>query len=369
MTRAKSYCLFVLLLIAASSWRPVEGSCEQGLSDARFPSPVEAAESGSRRAVARAEGETDSVCFVNLSDLHFAYDARSGRTRGIGKRSSSHEALPGIVDALNREEALDFVVLTGDLTANPTPPVLEQLKQILGGLRVPYFVVPGNHDAPARSSGGGPADVLSFASAFEGHGPRDGRAYWSADPGRGWHLVGLDSTVPGSHEGEISARQLQWLEQDLESHRGIPTILISHHGLVPYLPWDEVGDWKGFVVRNAHQVLATLRRFPSVCLVVTGHHHLCAHLLEDDILHVSCPSVVYWPCRYSRFLLRGGRLELSTHQALPDDLVEEARKQLLASTSVRAHLKPAGMEGEEVLRLFMGPERVVVPLPRYGAGR
>src|SRR3546814_5944891 len=56
--------------------------------------------------------------------------------------------LPPAIDALNRlDPAPTLVIISGDLTDFGRPREYAHLKNMLDPLRVPYFLMPGNHDA------------------------------------------------------------------------------------------------------------------------------------------------------------------------------------------------------------------------------
>jgi len=314
--------------------------------------------------VLRADASsTEKLTFLNLSDLHFAAEGEPPAQDGFNLSRSIGGQLKALVEEFNSDDTLDFVVLTGDLVVEPSESNLREVRQILDGLRVPYYAVPGNHDIPSRKSrDAGKTGAASFASVFQGRGPLGGRSFWSLDPKKGWHLVGLDSTIRGTWEGRIGAEQLRWLEQDLLANLGKRTIVLSHHGLIAHHPWDGQGSWKGYMAGNAEEVRGILERYRDVILVVTGHHHLCNHRSWNGIEYVSSPALASWPCRYGRFAIEGNRLEFSTHPIPSSTLVEKAKQNLLNYKPIRG-LFPAGPEQDKILLdLFVGPERLCLDL-------
>ncbi len=296
--------------------------------------------------------------FINLTDLH--YSSRAARDDLVMSHSISR-AIPSLVAELNKRHDLDFVILTGDLTASPSHGNLEMVRDLLEPLRLPFYVIPGNHDIPAKLATRDNS-YRPFSEVFQGHGPVPGQRFWSLDPEPGWHLIGLDSTIPGTWKGKVSGKQLKWLERDLKENSAKNIIVISHHNLIAHHPLDEQGLWKGYVARNAGSVRRILEAFPSVRLAVSGHHHLCAHRTWNGIPYITCPSVASWPCRYSLFQLDRNGIELTTNPIPFPDLIERARRNLL---DYRPHrrLFPPGPAGEaDMLRLFLGPERLSLPL-------
>lgn len=311
-----------------------------------------------------AEASThERLTFLNLSDLHFAAEGEPALD-GFNLSRSIGDQLRALVGDFNSDETLDFVVLTGDLVADSPETNLREVRKILDGMRVPYYVVPGNHDVPTRKShdAGGKTGSASFSDVFEGRGPQGGRSFWSVDPKKGWHLVGLDSTICGTWRGRIGVEQLRWLEQDLLENVGKRTIVLSHHGLIAHHPWDGQGSWKGYMAENADEVRGILERYRDVILVVTGHHHWCAHRSWNGIEYISSPALASWPCRYGCFAINGDRLEFSTHPIPSSTLVEKAKQNLLNYKPIRG-LFPAGPEQEKLfLNLFLGPERLSLDL-------
>jgi 3',5'-cyclic AMP phosphodiesterase CpdA len=308
------------------------------------------------------------LCFVNLTDLHYSSQAKED---GMNLSRSMRFVLPGVVQALNRREDLDFVALTGDLVSGPAPGNLETVRDCLEPLKVPYYVIPGNHDIPGKNRHE-KGEASSFESVFQGHGPEPGQAYWSLDPKAGWHLIGLDSTIRGDWKGKISREQLQWLEEDLDNNRDKNIVVLCHHNLLAHHPWDRKGPWKGYVAGNAEKVRGLLETVPSVRLVVTGHHHLCAGDTWKGIPYITCPALTAWPCRYSRFVVNPKGIDFSTHPIPFPELLAAARKNLLAFQPFRKRFPPGPAGDEDMLRMFLGPEQLffsLSPVAPAGKGR
>jgi len=313
---------------------------------------------------AHAQEESESqarVAFVNITDLHLSTTARDGFVLS----KSADRILADLVGEVNRRSDVRFVTVTGDLVADPRGGDLEVVRRILDGLRVPYYVIAGNHDRPNPRTWSLSAErrgARGFEEVFAGRGPQPGMRYWSLDPVPGLHLVGLDTTVAGRWGGRVDEEQLEWLKKDLDSHKATRTVVLSHHCLVEAHPWDRRGPWKNYVLENAESVREVLERFPWVVLVVSGHHHLCAARTVRGIHYITCPSPASWPCRYSVFSLSERHLAFSTHPAAPPEVVQKAWQNLLSFGPVRNRF-PEGKEGEEEIgRVFMGPEHLELPL-------
>src|SRR3954464_12802991 len=74
--------------------------------------------------------------FAFLSDTHI------GSPDG-----KAEEDLRRTVADINQMNDIAFVVITGDITELGTNEEIKRAKQILEGLKVTYYIIPGNHDA------------------------------------------------------------------------------------------------------------------------------------------------------------------------------------------------------------------------------
>ncbi|MBS1564993.1 MAG: PQQ-binding-like beta-propeller repeat protein [Bacteroidetes bacterium] len=88
--------------------------------------------------------------FAFISDTH------------IGSPDGNAEKdLRRTVADINASGQLDFAVITGDITELGTDAQLKLAKQLLDSLQIPWYIIPGNHDAGWSESGG-----VSFAKTF-----------------------------------------------------------------------------------------------------------------------------------------------------------------------------------------------------------
>jgi len=87
--------------------------------------------------------------FAQVSDTH------------IGSSENAIIDLERTVADINELPDLDFAIITGDLTEMGTDEELAMVKNILEEIKIPYYVIPGNHDTGWSESGG-----VSFINEF-----------------------------------------------------------------------------------------------------------------------------------------------------------------------------------------------------------
>ena len=146
---------------------------------------------------------------VQLSDFHIGADWLAAiRWPGSRRRSSRSEPCSPQPDA---------VLVTGDIAHHASDAEYEQVLELLALLRVPLYVLPGNHD-----------DRRSLHRHFEVPGADGEPVQYSADLGD-LRLIAIDTTRPGEDPGALDAARLGWLDEELATAPKTPTLLAMHH--------------------------------------------------------------------------------------------------------------------------------------------
>ncbi|CAG9220304.1 3',5'-cyclic adenosine monophosphate phosphodiesterase CpdA [Paraburkholderia tropica] len=209
---------------------------------------------------------------AQISDIHV-------RPRGERYQDlvDSNAMFADAVDALNRlDPAPDFVLITGDLTDEGTPAEYAMLRDLLAPLRLPYAVMPGNHDH---------RENLRAAFTDQTWLPREGELHFGIDVGS-IRLLALDSTVPGLHHGELSPASLDWLERELIANTHRRVMIAMHHPPfatgIPYLDLYGMAD-----VRPLRDLVA---RHANVDRIVAGHVHRSMHTRLGSVPVLTCTS-------------------------------------------------------------------------------
>ncbi|RYG23544.1 MAG: metallophosphoesterase, partial [Chitinophagaceae bacterium] len=95
----------------------------------------------------------DALTFVHLSDTH------------IGS-STGAEDLRRTVKDINENTAIQFVVITGDITEFGADEEIKLAKQILDSLNKPWHIIPGNHDGNWSESGANTFKAIFKSETF-----------------------------------------------------------------------------------------------------------------------------------------------------------------------------------------------------------
>ena len=194
---------------------------------------------------------------VHLSDTHLVTPTAPLLHGVADSRAHLTAALDGLEASGLHPEALLF---TGDLTDLGDPAAYRSLRAAVEpvatriGARVIWAM--GNHD-----------DRGALRTHLLGE-PASGAPYDHVVWLGGLRVIVLDTTVPGSHHGELAPAQLDWLASELARHAPEGTLLAMHHPPVPC-----VQDLAVTVELRDQAALAAVLRGSDVRAILAGHLH------------------------------------------------------------------------------------------------
>ena len=301
--------------------------------------------------------------FAVITDTHMALYGVDEMKMG----ASSCKIVENTCKALNKVADLDFVLVTGDLLLDGEPWNLDLMKGYLDDLRVPYYVVCGNHDfAPASQAKAGKAPYVAVNKAaviwtFQGHGYRGADAWWGADPMPGLHLIGLDANIPIHWGGHMPLSQIKFLDKELYANQDKVNIVLCHHNFVAWSKDEEFGGkFDKFQMDNAPEVRKILEKYvPAVQVALTGHRHIgLRHQKVNGVNYIVNPAAVSYPNQYTIYTLTPSSISYETRWVpVEKKIIETAKANLLGKPG--NWWRPTGADDKEMLAFFEGPGDVL----------
>jgi outer membrane protein assembly factor BamB/predicted phosphodiesterase len=192
---------------------------------------------------------------AQIRPFHFAFlsDTHIGSPDGKAELD-----LQRTVDDINKRTDLDFVVLTGDITELGTNEQLARAKKLLDGLRIKWFIIPGNHD-DGWSESGGEGFITTFGSdrfSFDHNGIR---------------FIGCASgPYVRMSDGHIPKDAMTWMKNILDTTAAnMPVVFLNHY------PMDNQMD-------NWYEVTDMFKKKNTI-LFMCGHGHANKALNFEDI--------------------------------------------------------------------------------------
>jgi Icc protein len=207
------------------------------------------------------------VRLLQITDCHILARAQDC-LKGMNTRASFEAVCQA---AMADNTGLDLILATGDLSQDASTASYQYLAQRFDELQLPLFWLPGNHDdGNAMREHLGGERISAAKQVLIGN----------------WLIVLLDSTIKGETGGNVSARQIDFLEASLQAHPYQHALVCLHHHALP--AGSEWMDRLG--LQQPQPLIDALKSHDNVRAVLWGHVHQQAHHHRDGIEWMSTPS-------------------------------------------------------------------------------
>lgn len=166
------------------------------------------------------------------------------------------------------ERSPDLLLLSGDISNNGYEAAYHRLYKWLGA-RQNVVWLPGNHDN---------VTLMRRVCGERWFRPR-------VELGN-WQILSLDSSVPGEARGTLGDDQLAFLDQQLQQHADLYSLIALHHHVLPVgAAWlDEQ------LLSNQQAFFDVLSTYPQARAVVSGHVHQTSDKVFNGIRVLTSPS-------------------------------------------------------------------------------
>jgi 3',5'-cyclic AMP phosphodiesterase CpdA len=202
--------------------------------------------------------------FATVNDVHFG-ETECGIMDGfedgpVFRSEPGEDPYPEVMNrgAIEEISALDpvAVVVKGDLTAWGTVAEYERFLEFYGkafGSKLHH--VRGNHDA-------------YYGGTFAADAP-----FVIDIPGA--RLVVLDTTIPGSETGQVTAESLEWLDGIAATaiDDGVPLLVFGHHHVWSPLSRTRAANYFGINPDDSEALIDLAARRPAFAGYFSGHTH------------------------------------------------------------------------------------------------
>jgi Icc protein len=219
---------------------------------------------------------------AQLSDPHIREPGRVAYGR-VNTAEYLHRAVHSLL-ALPQQP--DAVVITGDLVDFGRRAEYEHLAAILAPIRVPIYLLPGNHDDPQMMRACFPDHT------YLAHPLRGGFMQYSVRIGA-LRLVTLDTTVPRESHGELCEARLDWLQAELAACAGEPVMIAMHHPpfttLIGHM--DQIGLRSG--IERLRSIVA---QHDNIERIVCGHLHRAIDVRFGGTIASTSPGPAHQVC-------------------------------------------------------------------------
>lgn len=176
--------------------------------------------------------------------------------------------------AFNSKQNFDLCLLTGDLAQDPCLASYQHILSRLQAYNIPCVCLPGNHD-----------DFKMMQKVFctERVNCRKRMIFGN------WQIINLNSQIPGSDDGYLSAEELSFLECCLKDNPDFNTLIAIHHHCLPTGSfWVDT-----MIIKNAQALFDLIKRYPNVKTIINGHIHQAMDVQVNSVRVLTTPSTCF----------------------------------------------------------------------------
>ncbi len=268
----------------------------------------------------------NNLRIAQISDAHFSSYEQNTSYKML---EDSAALLDDAIMQVNTSGAYDFVIFTGDLINTPKVSELENFLSHAKRLVYPWYAIDGNHDICID----GPLTKTKFMSVIgkNNSNMKQNNIYYAFTPKRGYRVICLDSIIDNkiTTNGRISQEQLEWLQNELNTYKKETIVLCTH------VPVMEPYSSSNHKMENEYELKRVLRTHKNPVIVLQGHYHAARLVQNENMLVISCPSLVSFPNAFRVININTGKSKVKVDVFLKEtnlkDVQTHARVRLMGT--------------------------------------
>jgi Icc protein len=295
------------------------------------------------------DGRKTNIKLAHITDTHVTFTGKNG----TALFEESFDIFRDVIGQIKEMDDIDFILFGGDNINNTDPGTkgFDEFMNIMSSVKVPYFAQFGNRE----SSPIPPGIALSknqYAEKMRGYGLDAGRYAWSVSPVQGLRVLGLDTTIEGHDNGEISEEELNWIKEEIEKYPNDMIVTLSHHLLLPTWGNRDIPKWKKkYLLKNYQEVNTILDAAPQVKACLMGHHHVSKIQTVNGLHYIASPAAVQYPHAFRTITINDYEARLQFHQIRDQKIIELGKHNLLTSKNAEEY---AGGSAGDILAYCYG---------------
>lgn len=251
--------------------------------------------------------------FATINDMHVGLTS-AGAVGGmdsfepvecpLAEKACWEVANRAVAEAINQTDAA-FTLVKGDLSHEYRQEEFEAAREILEGLKHPYYAVRGNHDRQGER----PEDYFTKVFGLQ-------KTHYSFAH-KGVRFVILDSSNLETGFPEIGEEQFDWLDAELRSLGDEKCLLVLHHAVS-----EQASILFSLFTEDQQRLFSRLSRSSKLIGILSGHSHrnIVTHQAEiGDVPCVETACTVHYPGGYCLYRVYTGGLMQTYHKIDSED--------------------------------------------------
>ena len=191
------------------------------------------------------------------------------------------ENLKSIVDKINKEHDIDFVVFTGNNISKPDAEYLKSFFKIAKKLDKPFYVALGNKDVNKRKGLGKDLYMnLARKKVFNMKRIKTPSYYFEKNGVLFVIADGSKEVIP-LQSGYYRPEVISWLDSLLTKKKNKNVIIIQHFPIIP------PAEKENYYTFKADEYLKMINNHKNVKAVISGHFNVNNEIEKNGIRHIS----------------------------------------------------------------------------------
>ncbi len=194
---------------------------------------------------------------------------------------SSVENLQKVIEDINKQRDISFVIFTGNNTSKPSEKNLICFLEEAKKLDVPFYLIPGNKDLNKQKDMGKNDYLQIVKKNLRSYKKIESFNYTFEKKGVIFICVDGSKDVIPTPNGYYRENTLFWLEGQLNKYQDKNVIILQHFPIVPPAKKEQYYTFK------AEEYLTLLSKYDNVKAVISGLFGVNNEQTVDGILHIS----------------------------------------------------------------------------------
>ena len=213
--------------------------------------------------------------FVQVSDVRF------------NSADEENDMLARVVNDINKQRGVEFVIFTGDSINKPDKKDLEGFLSQAKKLDMPFYIVIGDKDVNKHKDMSKKDFIKLVKKQVRKYKPETPDYVFEYNDFVFVVVDGAKDVIPGTN-GFYKEDVLSWLEAQLNLYSNKNVIIFQHFPLIP------PSDREAYYTFKPEKYLELLSRHSNVKAVVSGHFGTNKEKTYNGIVHISTAGLPYY---------------------------------------------------------------------------
>lgn len=212
--------------------------------------------------------------FVQITDVRYS-------------ETNNKEALNKIIEDVNKQKNIDFIVFTGDSLNKPDKKILEDFVKQIKKFKKPVYVVIGDRDVNKHKDLSKKQFMAYLKKKLPNYKEEDIN-YTFERGGMIFFVVDGAKDVIPSTMGYYKENVTDWLDANLDLYPKKNVIILQHFPIVP--PENK----ENYITFKGDKYVEMLKKHDNVKAVIAGHFGINKEETVNGIVHISTAPVPYY---------------------------------------------------------------------------